>query len=99
MEKTAEQVASAHLAWPTVADDPQIGGWIRRLQPERPVRPMRVVVLGIDPQDLLEVASAHEQEPVQAPSADGPDPTLRVGVRVGACTGVSSTAAPSAPNT
>jgi hypothetical protein len=37
VEETAEQITSVHRAWPTVADDPQTGGWIRRLQPKRPV--------------------------------------------------------------
>ena len=32
-------------------------GWIRRLQPERPVRTVAVVVLEVDPKDLLEVAA------------------------------------------
>jgi hypothetical protein len=60
VEEPAEQVASLHLAWLAVADDPQIGGWSRRLQSARPLRPMGVVVLDVDPQDLLEAATADE---------------------------------------
>jgi hypothetical protein len=37
VEKSAEQVASIHPAWLAVADDPQVGGWIRRFPSERPV--------------------------------------------------------------
>jgi hypothetical protein len=67
--------------------------------PERPVRTVGVVVLDIDPKDLLEVATADDQQPVQALGAHRPDPALRMGVGVGAGTGVSRTSAPSAQNT
>jgi hypothetical protein len=83
MQETAEQVASVDSGWLVVADKARSGGWIRRLQPERPVRPMGVVVLGVDSKDLLEVAASDDQKPVQALSADGTDPAFRVGVRVG----------------
>jgi hypothetical protein len=43
---------------------------------------MPVVVLEIDPEDLLQVPLPDDQQPVQALSADGTDPPLRVGVRV-----------------
>ncbi len=55
-----------------------------------------VGVLDVDPKDVLEVAAPDDQEPVQALGAHRPDPALRMGVRVGACTGVSRTSAPSA---
>src|SRR6266540_2494151 len=42
-----------------------------------------VVVLGVDPEDLLEVTAADEQQPVKALGADGPHPPLRAGVGVG----------------
>jgi hypothetical protein len=48
----------------------------------RPVRTVGVVVLVIDPKDLLEVAGPDDQQPVQALGAYRPDPALRVGVRV-----------------
>ena len=38
---------------------------------------------GVDPRDLLQVASSDDQQPVQALGADGADPPLGVGVRVG----------------
>jgi hypothetical protein len=57
-------------------------GWIRRLQPERPVWAMGVVVLDIDVEDLLEVAAPDDQQPVQALGAHRPDSAFRMGVRV-----------------
>ncbi len=54
VEKSAEQVASMHPAWLAVADDFQSSGWVRRFQSERPVRTVPVVVLDVDPQELLQ---------------------------------------------
>jgi hypothetical protein len=72
-----------HPAWLAVADDSEIGGWIRGFQSERPVRTMGVVMGGVDPQDLLQVAASDDQQPVQALGTDGADPPLGVGVGVG----------------
>jgi hypothetical protein len=66
---------------------------IRRFQSERPVWTMGVVVGGID-RRACSRASSDDQQPVQALGADGTDPPLGVGVRVGACTGVGSISAP-----
>jgi hypothetical protein len=82
MEETAEPITAANLTSLAIADDVRTGGWIRRLQPKRPVRTMTVVVLDIDPKDLLEAAAPDEQQPVQALGPYRPDPALRVGVRV-----------------
>ncbi len=83
VDETAKQVTSVHPDPLMLADEGLIGGWIRRLQLKRSVRAMPVVVLDIDPQDLLQVASPDDQQPVQALDADRPNPTLRVGVRIG----------------
>jgi hypothetical protein len=83
VEKSAEQVASMHPAWLAVADDSQSSGWVWRFQSERPVRAVPVAVPDVDAQDLLQVASPDDQQPVQALGADGANPPLRVGVRVG----------------
>jgi hypothetical protein len=72
-----------HPAWLAVADDSEIGGWIRRFPSERSVWTMGVVVGGVDPQDLLQGASSDAQQPVQALGADGANPALGVGVGVG----------------
>ena len=45
--------------------------------------PMPVVVLDVDPKDLLEVAAPNNQQPVQALGTDRAHPALRVGVRSG----------------
>jgi hypothetical protein len=37
-------------------------------------------MLDIDPEDLLQMAAANDQQPVQALGADGPNPALGVGV-------------------
>jgi hypothetical protein len=42
MEETAEPIAAADLTSLAIADDVRTGGWIRRLQPKRPVRTMTV---------------------------------------------------------
>jgi hypothetical protein len=64
-----------------LADDGHLGGRVGCFKPQCPVWTVLVVVLDIDPQDVLEVASADDQEPVQALAADGADPALRVRVR------------------
>jgi hypothetical protein len=50
---------------------------------EPAVGALAVVVPRIDPQDVLEVAAADDQEPVEAFRSDGADESLRVGVRLG----------------
>jgi hypothetical protein len=83
MEETAEPIAAANLTSLAIADDVRTGGWIRRLQPKRPVRTMTVVVVDIDPKHLLQVPSPDDQQPVKTLGPDRPDPSLREGVRVG----------------
>jgi hypothetical protein len=41
-QETAEQVTSVHPALVSYADNVRIGGWARRLQSDRPIRPMRL---------------------------------------------------------
>jgi hypothetical protein len=57
VEESAEQVTSMHPSWLAVADDPQVGEWIRRLQSERSVGTVVVAVGDVDPEHLLEVSS------------------------------------------
>jgi hypothetical protein len=54
-------------------------GWS---QAERAVRPMRVVVLDVDAQDVFELSAACDQEPVEAIAADGAHPALGERIRV-----------------
>jgi cytochrome d ubiquinol oxidase subunit I len=61
----------------------QAGGLIWRLEPQRPVRAVFVVVPDVDPQDPLEMAAADDQQPVQALGTDRANPSLGVRVRFG----------------
>jgi transposase len=81
VEQTTEKVSSAYCAGPILADDNRLGAWVGRLQAQCPVRAVPVVVLDVDAQDLFQMISPDDQEPVQALGADRGDPALRVGVR------------------
>lgn len=48
----------------------RIGGRSRWLKPERSMWSMPVVMLDVDAQHLLQMASSHDRQPVQALSAD-----------------------------
>jgi hypothetical protein len=83
MQQPAEQAAPVRLASMIPADDGELTGSVRGLKSEGAVWTMLVVVLGVDPQDLLQVPSADDQEPVEALGADCANPPLREGVRIG----------------
>ena len=55
---------------------------VGRLERERAVRPVLVVVGGVEAECVLEVAVVDDQDPVEALAAEGADPTLGIGVRV-----------------
>src|ERR671912_30264 len=83
MDETTEQVTSLHASRLIFVDGSQPSLLERRLQAERPVRSMSVVVLGVDPKDLLKMGPPENEKPVQALGAHRPDPALRVRVRLG----------------
>lgn len=83
MKESAEQVASTHGASVILAEVSQPAGRVWWLQPERPVGTVGVVMLDVDPQDLLKVAAADDQQPVQTLDTDGAYPALHVGIRLG----------------
>jgi hypothetical protein len=56
VEEPAEQVTSLYSGLAILVDEVQTSGWTRRLQPERPMRSVRVVVLDVDPEHLFQVA-------------------------------------------
>jgi hypothetical protein len=100
MKQTAKEVAPAHGASVILAKNGRPSERVWRLQQQRPVGTVAVVMLDVDPKDLLQVATANDQQPVQALGADRPHPALRVRVRPGAPgTGVNSTSAPSERST
>ena len=68
VKQATKEVAAAH---PGLADQGQTGGWTRRFQPKRSVWTMSVVVLDVHPEDLLQVTTADDQQPVEALGPDG----------------------------
>jgi hypothetical protein len=74
MKETAKQVTPTHPASLIPTHDGQPGRSIRRFEPQRPVRTVLVVVLDIDSQNLLQMPSSDNQEPVQAVGA-GEEPS------------------------
>jgi hypothetical protein len=83
MEEAAEQIASVYNALIILAKDGQLGRRVWRSQQQRPVGTMAVVMLDVDPKDLLEVAVPDDQQPVQTLGPDRPHPALGVRVRRG----------------
>jgi hypothetical protein len=83
VKQATKEVASAPPGSPSLADQGHSGGWTRRFQPKRSVWSVPVVVLDIDPEGLLQVTTADDQQPVEALGAHRPDPALRMSVRVG----------------
>jgi hypothetical protein len=55
VEQATEQVSSMNAAVSVLVHDGQSGGWVRRLELQRPVRPVPVVVLDVDAENLLQV--------------------------------------------
>jgi hypothetical protein len=55
-----------HRASMILPGDGRPGRRIWRLQPECAVRPVAVVMLDVDPQDLVKVVAPEDQQPVQA---------------------------------
>jgi hypothetical protein len=58
VQQTAEQVGPMHSALLILGANGQPGGRLWRLEPQRPVRTVFIVVPDVDPQDPLEVAAA-----------------------------------------
>jgi hypothetical protein len=98
VQETAKQVTPVHQLWTILGGGPWTG-WIWRLQPQRPVRAMSVVVLHVDPQDLIQMPLPDDQQPVHALGTHRANPTFRVAFALGACTGATTTSAPSERNT
>jgi hypothetical protein len=61
MEETAQQIASMHSASVTLAEDGRPAMRIWRLQQQRPVGTVAVVMLDVHLQDLLQVPSPDDQ--------------------------------------
>ena len=57
-------------------------GLVWRLKGERAVRPVSVVMSGVDAEHVLEVAAVDDQDPVEALAPEGAEPALGLRVRV-----------------
>ena len=66
MKQTAEEVASAHGASVILAKNGQPDERVWRTKHECPVGTVAVVMLDVDPEDLLQEATADDQQPVEA---------------------------------
>lgn len=80
MDECAEQVTAFDRAGLRFRDD---CCWFGRVQRERTVRALAVVVRGVNANYALKVAAAEVQQPVEAFGADRADKALGVG-----CSGV-----------
>src|SRR6266540_4331839 len=80
VDQPAEQIVAARVKRQGGSRDRRRP--IRRRQPKRAMRPMRVVVPHIDGKDPLKMSATDDQKMVEAIGAHGSHPALRVGVRV-----------------
>jgi hypothetical protein len=96
MEQTTKQVSSMHAAFSTLVDDGQTDGRVWRLEL---LRPVPVVVLDVDAEDLLKVPATTMSSQSRHSAR-----TVRIqrsaeALALGACTGVTNTSAPSDAST
>jgi hypothetical protein len=84
VEQATEEVAPPDLLRMTGLRRHAIGSAavIRRSQVERSVCPLLVEVGDVDAEDVLELAAAEDEKPVEALSAHARDPAFGVGARV-----------------
>ena len=82
MDQSAEQVPPAYggRAAGVVDRDGVAAIWRDKL--ERAVRPVPVVVVGVDAQDAFEMAPSEDEDPIETVAADGAHPALGERVRV-----------------
>jgi hypothetical protein len=84
VEESAEEVAPPDLQRMNSRCGRRIGSAaaVRRSQVERSVWTLLVEVADVDAEDVLELAAAEDQEPVEALPPDASDPAFRVRARV-----------------
>jgi hypothetical protein len=99
VKQAAEQVASAHGASVILARNGQPGERVWRTMHECPVRTAAVAMLAVDPKDLLQVATADDQQQSRHSARTVRTQRSAYAFAFGACTGVKSTSAPSERNT
>src|SRR5450759_4963702 len=84
VDEPAEAFAAGYVQFgrPDADGDGDGRACLRRLERERAVRPVPVVVTDVDAEDVVEVASVQDQNPVEAVATERSDPALGVGVSV-----------------
>jgi hypothetical protein len=84
VDESAEQVASSHRSGPCdlIASRRRRRKRVGRFEAECAVRPALVVVADVNVGDVVELAAAEDQDPVEALAACAAQPALDVGVRV-----------------
>jgi hypothetical protein len=80
VDESVEQVVSFEVAYGGERAVVTERRWWDELQ--RAVRPVGVVVIDVDAEHMLEMAAVHDEEPIEAFSADGADEALGNRVRV-----------------
>jgi hypothetical protein len=72
VKHSAKEVGSAYPGSSSLPNQGQTGGRAGRFQPKRSVWTVLVEVLDVDPEDLLQVPAAEDQQPVKAFGVDAP---------------------------
>jgi hypothetical protein len=65
MEEPAKPISPLDAAALVLVGERRTGGRGWRVQLERPMRPMGVVVLQVHPEHLVQVPATHDEQPVQ----------------------------------
>jgi hypothetical protein len=99
MQQPVEQVAAVHLGSMIPTDDGQVTGSVQCLKSEGAVWTMPVVVLGVDPQDVLQVPRPTISSRSRQPARTVPIHRPAKAFALGGCTGVCTTSASSDRNT
>jgi len=61
VEQATEHVSSMNAALVALVSERQSGGWVRHLELQCPVRPVSVVLLDVDSEDLLQMPATHDE--------------------------------------
>jgi hypothetical protein len=83
---TRTRGSSRRAAHSGVGEIDRVGEWLvvaeRRPLPERPVRPMFIVMPDVSDENVVEVAAAKDQQPVEAVASEAADPAFGMGARL-----------------
>ena len=82
VDETAEHITPADAVRGEWTGRRTIGSWLWWEQRERPVRPVRVVVLEVDLKHAGEVTRTDDQQVIETLPANGADPALTVSIGI-----------------